>query len=93
MKYILLGMIRIYQKILSPLKMSSTCRFCPTCSQYALESIKRHGAIKGLYLSIGRILRCNPYNRGGFDYVPKKFSLRYLFCRNDDTSEKDIYKE
>lgn len=72
---LMIGCIRIYQKIFSPLKGKSTCRFYPSCSAYAAEALKKHGVIKGLILSVWRILRCNPWNLGGIDYVPKKFYL------------------
>ncbi|MHB1153830.1 MAG: membrane protein insertion efficiency factor YidD [Eubacteriales bacterium] len=73
MKKIFILMIRIYQKVLSPLKIRSSCIFYPTCSQYAIEAIEEHGIIIGLFLGIRRILRCNPFNNhGGFDPVPKK---------------------
>ena len=61
--------IRFYQKYLSPLK-PPTCRFTPTCSQYAIEAIRKHGPIKGLGLAIWRILRCNPWGGSGYDPVP-----------------------
>lgn len=65
--------IKLYQKILSPLKIRPSCIFYPTCSQYAIEAIREHGIIVGIFLSVGRILRCNPFNNhGGLDPVPKK---------------------
>ncbi|MCF2683604.1 membrane protein insertion efficiency factor YidD [Faecalicatena contorta] len=70
MKRILLKGIRFYQKYLSPLKGGSTCKFYPTCSQYAIEAIEKYGAIKGGYLALRRILRCNPFTMGGYDPVP-----------------------
>ena len=71
MKKILIGMIRFYQKYLSPLKVYSHCIFTPTCSQYGIEAIEKYGALKGLALTIWRILRCNPFNKnGGYDPVP-----------------------
>lgn len=66
--------VRFYRKFISPLKPPS-CRFFPSCSAYALEAFSIHGIIKGLILSVWRIIRCNPYNVGGIDYVPKKFRL------------------
>jgi len=63
--------INFYRKRISPLK-KPCCRFTPTCSEYALEAFKEHGALKGLYLSIKRILRCNPFCKGGYDPVPQK---------------------
>ena len=71
MKTILIFLINIYRKYISPLK-KPCCRFTPTCSEYAIEAIKVHGAIKGSCLSIIRILRCNPFCKGGYDPVPLK---------------------
>ncbi|MBE6562228.1 MAG: membrane protein insertion efficiency factor YidD [Ruminococcaceae bacterium] len=64
-------LIRLYQKILSPLKPPS-CRFTPTCSNYAIEAIKEWGIIIGLALALWRILRCNPFSKGGYDPVPRR---------------------
>ena len=69
LKYIFIYLIKFYQKFISPLKPPS-CRFYPTCSQYAIESIKKYGSIKGSYLAIKRIIRCHPFNPGGYDPVP-----------------------
>jgi len=66
--------IRFYQRCISPLTPPS-CRFTPTCSQYAIEAISRHGVIKGLYLAICRILRCHPWGGYGYDPVPDTFHL------------------
>ena len=68
MRKILIQLIRFYRKHISPLKRPS-CRFYPTCSQYALEAIERYGALKGGYMAIRRILKCHPYNEGGYDPV------------------------
>ena len=65
------AMIRFYQIALSPY-FGSQCRFYPTCSQYTLEAVKQHGALKGLWLGIKRIGRCHPYHPGGHDPVPPK---------------------
>ena len=67
-KKFLIFLIRIYQKTISPLKPPS-CRFYPTCSQYAIEAVTKYGGIKGTYLSIKRILKCHPFNPGGYDPV------------------------
>ncbi|MBU3805774.1 MAG: membrane protein insertion efficiency factor YidD [Candidatus Fournierella pullistercoris] len=64
-------LIRGYQRFISPL-LGSNCRFRPTCSDYALEAIQTHGAAKGLVLAVGRILRCNPFGKTGYDPVPCK---------------------
>ncbi|MDD4047756.1 MAG: membrane protein insertion efficiency factor YidD [Clostridia bacterium] len=65
---IFIVIIRFYQKYISPLK-GATCRFYPTCSQYAIEAIEKYGLFKGIILSIKRILKCNPYHPGGYDPV------------------------
>ena len=70
MKKILIGLVKIYQKYLSPLKGHSTCIYFPTCSQYAVEAIEKYGALKGGLLAVWRILRCNPFATGGYDPVP-----------------------
>lgn len=71
MKYIFIGLIKFYQKAISPFK-PPTCRFLPTCSAYSLEAIKRFGALKGGYLAVKRILKCHPFHPGGIDLVPEK---------------------
>lgn len=63
---IFICLILIYQKYISPLK-GPTCRFYPTCSQYSIEAFKKYGVFKGMYLSIKRILKCHPFNPGGYD--------------------------
>ena len=70
MKKILIGLVKIYQKYLLPLKGHSTCIYFPTCSQYAVEAIEKYGALKGGLLAVWRILRCNPFAKGGYDPVP-----------------------
>ncbi|BAZ46106.1 hypothetical protein NIES4102_31340 [Chondrocystis sp. NIES-4102] len=70
MKKILLWLILGYRRLISPL-FPPSCRFQPTCSQYALEAITLHGTIKGSYLALKRILRCHPFHPGGYDPVPK----------------------
>lgn len=67
----LIGLIRIYQKFISPLK-PPTCRFYPTCSHYGLEAVKRFGPFKGSWLTIKRLLKCHPFHPGGIDLVPEK---------------------
>lgn len=70
MKKILIGMIRFYQKYLSGLKTTYHCIYTPTCSQYGIEAIEKYGAVKVLALTVWRILRCNPFAKGGYDPVP-----------------------
>lgn len=69
MKRLLIGLLRAYQYAVSPL-LGRSCRFFPTCSDYAVEAIGRYGAIKGSYLSLRRVLRCHPWHPGGYDPVP-----------------------
>ena len=69
-QYLLLVLIRLYQKLISPALPGNTCRFYPSCSHYGYQAIYKFGALKGLYLAINRIIRCNPLNDGGYDPVP-----------------------
>jgi len=69
MKTIAIGLIRFYQICISPL-FPPHCRFYPTCSQYALEAVKKYGFLKGGFLAVKRIAKCHPYHKGGFDPVP-----------------------
>lgn len=69
MKVILLLLIRFYRVFLSPLKPPS-CRYVPTCSEYAMIAVEKYGATKGSLLAIKRILRCHPFHEGGYDPVP-----------------------
>ena len=71
MKRVLLALIRFYRRELSPRKRKPCCRYFPTCSQYAVTAIERYGAIKGGRLAAWRILRCNPFSKGGYDPVPE----------------------
>jgi len=68
-KRLLIGLLRAYQYAVSPL-LGRSCRFFPTCSDYAVEAIGRYGAIKGSYLAVRRVLRCHPWHPGGYDPVP-----------------------
>lgn len=73
MKWILKRLIRLYQTQISPYLGPSKCRFTPTCSSYALEAVEVHGALRGSLMAIWRILRCNPWGKGGYDPVsPRK---------------------
>ena len=69
MRGLILCMIKIYRVVLSPL-LPPQCRFTPSCSEYALEAVERHGALRGLYLSARRVLKCHPFHAGGHDPVP-----------------------
>ena len=71
MKKVLLAIIRFYRAAISPYTKPS-CKYIPTCSEYRLEAIERFGVLKGSALTIWRILRCNPFSKGGYDPVPEK---------------------
>ena len=73
-KKLLIKVIQFYRSAISPLKAAPTCKYYPTCSAYAIEAIEIHGVWKGLLLAIWRILRCNPFSKGGYDPVPRKKS-------------------
>ncbi|MBR1663092.1 MAG: membrane protein insertion efficiency factor YidD [Ruminococcus sp.] len=75
MRYLAIALVRLYQKFISPLT-GAHCRYYPTCSHYAVTALKKHGFIKGGILSVWRIMRCNPFSKGGVDYVPETFTLR-----------------
>lgn len=75
MKKILLFFLKVYKKVISPL-FPPCCRFMPTCSEYAMEAISRFGAIRGTALAAWRLLRCNPFCKGGYDPVPEKFTFK-----------------
>jgi uncharacterized protein len=85
--WVLIVLVRIYQWTLRPF-IGANCRFFPSCSDYALEALRTHGALRGTSLSAWRILRCNPWNRGGYDPVPacqcrSAQASRSLTCSGD----------
>jgi len=75
MKELLIRLIRLYQKYLSPMK-STKCPYWPSCSAYAVEALERHGALKGSVYAAWRVLRCNPFSHGGYDPVPERKKIR-----------------
>lgn len=75
MKKIMIGLVRGYQRFISPL-FPPSCRYYPTCSSYMIQAVEKHGALKGGIMGTARILRCHPFVKGGLDYVPETFSLR-----------------
>jgi uncharacterized protein len=80
MKRLALTAIKLYQKTRN--WRQPTCRFYPSCSSYAYQSIDKHGLGKGLLLSAGRVCRCHPLHDGGIDEVPEKFRLSSIFCQS-----------
>lgn len=70
MKNVLIKLIKLYQKI--PGKFHNNCRFTPTCSNYAIEALEKYGTIKGIFLTLKRLLRCTPWGGSGYDPVPER---------------------
>ncbi|HEX5731896.1 MAG TPA: membrane protein insertion efficiency factor YidD [Blastocatellia bacterium] len=68
MKFVLIYLLRAYKMLISPL-LPPACRFTPTCSEYAMEAITKHGALRGSYMGLRRLLRCHPFHPGGYDPV------------------------
>jgi putative membrane protein insertion efficiency factor len=68
MKTIVILLIQIYRRFISPIKMGK-CRFYPTCSEYSIDAIRKYGVLKGMYLAVKRILKCHPFHPGGYDPV------------------------
>jgi putative membrane protein insertion efficiency factor len=66
---VLIAVISVYRRVISPL-LGPRCRFLPTCSEYAVMALERHGLLRGSYLTVRRLLRCHPFHAGGFDPVP-----------------------
>ena len=73
--YILIKTIKCYKFLLSPL-LGNSCRYFPSCSEYSIQSLKTFGFLKGLYLSLKRILSCHPWSNGGFDPVKKQLKVK-----------------
>ncbi|WP_133820152.1 membrane protein insertion efficiency factor YidD [Tahibacter aquaticus] len=75
MTRLILYLLGLYKRLISPL-FGARCRYHPSCSHYARVAVSRHGAARGSLLAAWRLLRCNPFSAGGFDYVPEHFTLR-----------------
>jgi hypothetical protein len=69
MKYLGIGAVRLYQLLVSPLLPANTCKYHPSCSQYAIDALRKHGFVVGSAKAGWRLLRCNPWSRGGVDYA------------------------
>ena len=91
MKYLMIGLIKLYKKLISPIK-PQCCRFTPSCSTYALEAFRKRGFIVGMILSVWRILRCNPFSKGGYDPVPER-GLRRVKTLPSEESEVSMTEE
>jgi uncharacterized protein len=68
-RYLGIGVIRLYQLLISPLLPAGTCKYHPSCSQYAIDALRKHGLVVGSGRAAWRLLRCNPWSRGGVDYA------------------------
>ena len=88
MTYLLMGLIRLYQILLSPLVnwRGSVCKYYPSCSHYGYEAVKTHGAVKGGGMTVWRVLRCNPWSSGGYDPVRPKDSRQARNLSDPETS-------
>jgi len=75
LRLLLIGLLKAYRFAISPL-YGQVCRYHPTCSAYALEAVETHGALRGMWLALRRLLRCHPWNPGGYDPVPPATSAR-----------------
>ena len=73
MKKLMIKIIHFYQRYISPYKGRGYCNYYPTCSHYAIEAIERYGAARGGWMALKRILRCNPFTKGGYDPVPLQY--------------------
>ncbi len=69
--------VMVYRRVLSPMKRTSSCRYLPTCSEYAIDAVKLRGVVVGTTLAVSRVLRCNPLFHAGFDPVPKRRRKHY----------------
>ena len=87
MKTVLIWLITLYRKYISPIK-PACCRFTPSCSAYAIEALEKRGLIMGVLLTVWRILRCNPFCRGGYDPVPER-GFRNPKPKTDESDEMD----
>ena len=82
-------LILFYRKAISPF-LPNSCRYTPTCSQYGLDAFRKHGLLKGFFLTARRILSCNPWGGSGYDPVPEKCTWKYVFGRREKNTEDNL---
>lgn len=87
MRKIIIGLLRAYQLLISPI-IGPSCRFYPSCSEYAIEAVKSHGIFKGCFLAVRRVLRCHPGCEGGLDPVPEKTKKRHVCSQHAQKNSK-----
>ncbi|MGX5377223.1 membrane protein insertion efficiency factor YidD [Ligilactobacillus sp. LYQ135] len=92
LKKFFIWLVKQYQRFISPL-FPPSCRYYPTCSNYTLQALKKYGTFKGLLMGIARILRCNPFVKGGYDPLPDHFSLQRNNSWKDDPKENFFYDD
>ena len=92
MKHVMIWLISLYRKVISPIK-PPCCRFTPSCSAYALEAFKKRGFFVGFILTVWRILRCNPFSKGGYDPVPERGLRNPPECRENKICECDVHSD
>lgn len=82
MKRLMIAIVRLYKKFISPI-LPPACRFTPTCSEYAIEAFEKRGFFVGMFLSVWRILRCNPFGKAGYDPVPETGLIPMILRKNE----------
>ena len=92
MKHLMIWLVSLYRKFISPIK-PPCCRFTPTCSAYAIEAFKKRGFFIGFILTVWRILRCNPFSKGGYDPVPERGLRNPPECRDKKNCECNGHSE
>ena len=92
MKHVMIWLIRLYQRFISPIKPRS-CRYTPTCSAYAIEAFRKRGFFVGFALTVWRLLRCNPFSKGGYDPVPEKRARKTRRTNNENEPTDETEKE
>ena len=92
MKHVMIWLIRLYQRFISPIK-TNCCRITPTCSSYAIEAFTKRGFFVGFALTTWRLLRCNPFSKGGYDPVPERGARKLRRRKESDERHDETEKE